>query len=475
MIWKANAQDRQPAVAGQFYPADTTVLRQEVERYFALAKKKETENVRAVISPHAGYVFSGVVAASSYNQLDPDKKYKNIFIIGTSHHVYLKGASVYTAGDYIMPWGKVKVNTQIAKSLTGKYSFFEYEPQAHTQEHSLEVQLPFLHYKLKHDFEIVPIIIGTNNLGTLDKIAEALKPYFNEENLFVISTDFSHYPPYEQAKENDLRTAQAIVSKDPEKFIRTIEENKRRGIPNLATSICGWSATYVLMKLAEDNDNLKFKIIDYKNSGDSPYGGKDRVVGYYSIVLYQEEKKEDEFSLSEEDKKTLLKLSRETLESYIYNGERPQIDTSGFSDALKTEAGAFVTLKKDGKLRGCIGRFMPSQPLWEVVVDMTIAAATEDPRFPKVTPDEVPQIKIEISVLTPLKRIYSIDEVIVGKHGIYCRKGWQSGTLLPQVATEQNWDAKTFVEYCCKYKAGLNKDCWKDAELYTYEAIVFEE
>ncbi len=477
MIWRdaLNIGDRKPAVAGKFYPADVNELEQTIKELFSQAKEKITNNVRGIISPHAGYVFSGIVAASAYNQLDENKKYENIFLIGTSHHTYLKGASIYAGGDYIMPFGKIKVNRDIALELIEKYDFFTFDPKAHLYEHSLEVQLPFLYYKLKQSFQIIPIIIGTYNVDTIRKIARALEPYFNEDNLFVVSTDFSHYPPYDKAIEIDKITAEAIISKNPDKFLQTIEENKKRGIPNLATSICGWSATLTLIYLAQKDDNLKFKPILYRNSGDSVYGDHYQVVGYYAIVLDEEKTQNNEFKLTEEDKKTLLNIARKTLENYIKHGQSPDFDESNFSDNIKRELGAFVTLKIDGKLRGCIGRFMPSQPLWQVVRDMTIAAATEDPRFKPVSPKEIDKINIEISVLTPLRRINSIDEVIPGKHGIYVRYGINSGTLLPQVATENNWNAKEFVGYCCKYKAGLDFDCWKYAELYVYEAIVFDE
>ena len=479
MAWeiKNKIPDRKPAVSGKFYPADPQELEHTVKELFSKAKKRIATNPRGIISPHAGYVFSGLVAASAYNQLDESKQYDNIFIIGTSHHTYLKGASIYPGGHYIMPFGKIPVNGKIAQHLIDTYKFFTFSPEAHLHEHSLEVQLPFLYYKLRHPFKIIPIIIGTYNIDIIKQIAEALEPYFTDKNLFVISTDFSHYPTYEQAQTVDQRTAQAIISGDPEKFLTVIEENKKLGYNNLATSICGWSATLVLMYLSQKNKNLEFKPILYQNSGDSIYGDHYQVVGYYAIVLDEKHqaKQEDEFSLTEDEKIQLLKISRHTLESYIRQGNIPHYDSSQFSENLNRPLGAFVTLKKEGKLRGCIGRFMPSEPLWQVVQNMTIASATEDTRFNPVTEDELNDITIEISVLTPLKRINSIDEVETGKHGIYVRYGMNSGTLLPQVATENGWDREQFVGYCCKYKAGLTYDCWKYAELYVYEAIVFDE
>jgi len=467
--------DRYPAVSGKFYPSDSIDLEQTIKNLFLEAKPRITKNVRAILSPHAGYVFSGSVAASAYNQLDKNKQYKNIFLIGTSHHTYLKGASIYPEGNYIIPFGQIPINSKITKNLINNYDFFTYEPQAHKLEHSLEVQLPFLYYKLKYPFKIIPIIIGTYNINTIEKIADALKPYFNDQNLFVISTDFSHYPNYEDAKMLDEKTAQAIMSKNPEKFLETIEKNKKQKISNLATSICGWSSVLLLLFLAQNDQNLIFKPIHYQNSGDSIYGDYNQVVGYYAIVLEEDDKKKDNFQLTEDDKVQLLKISRSTLENYIKHGQKPSINFNKLSKTLQTPLGAFVSLKIKDKLRGCIGRFSPSEPLWKVVQMMTIASAVQDNRFRPVSVDELDKIKIEISVLTPLKRIFSINDIEIGKHGIYVRYGLNSGTLLPQVAIENNWNREQFVGYCCKYKAGLDFDCWKYAELYVYEAIVFDE
>ena len=160
---------------------------------------KQSENVLAIIAPHAGYVFSGEVAASSFNQIDPDKKYENIFILASSHRMSFEGASIYNKGNYVTPLGTVKVNLELANKLLKENPVFTDKADAHIYEHSLEVQLPFLQYKLKTEFQIIPIILGTQSASTSKKIADALKPYLNEKNLFVISSDFSHYPSYEDA------------------------------------------------------------------------------------------------------------------------------------------------------------------------------------------------------------------------------------------------------------------------------------
>ncbi|MBN2892005.1 MAG: AmmeMemoRadiSam system protein B [Bacteroidales bacterium] len=276
-----SSNDRYPIVAGSFYTADSSKLKNEVLNYLENAVSREND-AKAVISPHAGYVFSGQVAASAINQLNPDKKYENVFVIGVSHHVSLRGASIYNLGDYKIPGATIKVNRILATELVKKHDFFEYNRNAHNQEHSLEVQLPFLYYHLKQEFQIIPIIIGTNNIEIIKQIADVLKPFFNEKNAFVFSSDFSHYPDYEDAKHIDEVTAKAFISNNPEEFVKTIKLNSGKNIKNLSTSACGWTGMLTLLYMTQNKD-VKYQIIDYKNSGDSKHGGKDRVVGYYAI------------------------------------------------------------------------------------------------------------------------------------------------------------------------------------------------
>lgn len=276
---------RNPVVAGSFYPANSEELKSDVLNYFENAIPR-IKDATVVISPHAGYMFSGQVAANAINQLNPNKKYENIFVIGASHHVHLKGASIFGLGNYRIPGATIKVNKELAKDLITKNIFFEYCRNAHNQEHSLEVQLPFLHFHLKKEFQIIPIVIGTSNIDVIKQIADALKPYFNEKNAFVISSDFSHYPRYEDANNIDKTTASAFIENKPEKFVKTINQNSTKKIENLATSACGWTAMLSLLYLTE-NENFEYKIIDYKNSGDAKFGSKDRVVGYYAIAGYK--------------------------------------------------------------------------------------------------------------------------------------------------------------------------------------------
>jgi AmmeMemoRadiSam system protein A len=366
---------------------------------------------------------------------------------------------------------------------------------------------------------IVPVIIGTEDYYTLQDIARALAPYFNPHNLFVISSDFSHYPCYDDAERVDKRTGDAVASGSLRAFLRALSDNADEHVRNLVTSACGQAAIAVLLIMAEKEKGLKMHHLAYCNSGDSPYSGHDQVVGYRAFVMTakgdtvqeettkqgilretskdegskkdvsietkmkKEKTKEDKsdeatathtsaksdiadepFVLSDSTRKQLLDIAWKSI-------RRQQVAAPTNPELLR-KGGAFVTLTENGRLRGCIGHFGEDVPLWQVVVAMAHDAAYRDPRFQPVTPDEWDQLSIEINVLSPLKRIHDISEFHYGQEGIYIKKGWHSGTFLPQVAGEVNWTKEEFLGHCAQDKAGLPWDGWKDAELYTYKVEI---
>jgi len=465
--------NREPIVAGRFYPADPVELMSTLKEYFSTVKKIGEGKVRAVIVPHAGYIFSGKVAASGIGQIPTEAVYDHIFVLASSHRVLFDGASIYKCGNYITPLGTIEVDLDFTQKLIDENECFTFRSDAHQYEHSLEVQLPLLQYHLKNPFKLIPIVLGTQNASTCRDIAMALKPYFNDRNLFVISSDFSHYPSYEDAEKIDQITANAIESGSPETFLSTIRSWSEDKIPNLATCICGWTSVLTLIHLAEKKDNLSFRKVMYRNSGDNGlYGDKTRVVGYYSLIL---EENLFDFKLKEEEKESLLNLARDTIEDYLQTGKIKEIDSKSISGNLAKPLGAFVSLHFEGRLRGCIGRFQPADPLYLVVQKMAVSAAINDSRFAPVTMDEMKEIEIEISVLTPLKRIHSAKEIILGKHGIYMVKEGRSGTFLPQVATQMKWTLDEYLGYCARNKAHIGWDGWRDSELYTFEAMIFGE
>ncbi|HHU26741.1 MAG TPA: AmmeMemoRadiSam system protein B [Bacteroidales bacterium] len=285
---KKQVRHREPAVAGRFYPADPRALKREVEGYFKKSIPRKPGEIRALIVPHAGYVFSGKIAASGFHQLPPDATYKRIFILASSHRSSFDGASLYLWGDYRMPFGNVTVDTGLSEQLLQEYpNLFTDDHNPHMGEHSIEVQLPFLHHQLKSDFSIVPIVLGTSNPDTCRAVADALKPYMTDENLFVISSDFSHYPDYDDANRVDAITKDAILTNQPEELLSILSANRRSEIPNLFTSLCGWSAVLTLIYMTTGNPIYQYEAIDYCNSGDEKrYGDLDEVVGYWAIALY---------------------------------------------------------------------------------------------------------------------------------------------------------------------------------------------
>ena len=494
MMNSCNGQTREPVVrpatqANRFYDGNAQRLSQEVDSFLALHRgSADSRRVAALIVPHAGYYYSGNVAASAYMALNPKQPYKRIFLLGPSHHEWLDGASVNTEADYYAtPLGNVKVDRETGMALTttdgtdltDSEKVFFYRPEAHDREHCLEVQLPFLQRRLGDVPPIVPIIISTNDFQKLSRMAEALKPYFTDENLFVISSDFSHYPRYEDAYEADGKTGKAIESGDVGQFIAAIEENARSGKRNLATSACGEFAIITLMLMLDSNYEVKHLM--YQNSGDIGDTDHSRVVGYHSFAILRNgddgngrTPMNTDFVLSDDDKKKLKEIALNSIKDSL-DGNSVSVRVRPMQEypMLSKKCGAFVSLHKHGHLRGCIGHFGEDTPLYEIVAEMARAAAFEDPRFMPVSREELDAIDIEISVLTPMRRIKSLDEFELHRHGIYIRKGYRSGTFLPQVDDEVNWTKEEFVGHCSQDKAGLGWNGWKDAELYVYEAIVF--
>ena len=466
---------REPVVAGRFYPADKDKLSGEIREYFRYAENISTNvknHPRALIVPHAGYIFSGKVAATAYSLLSKNTTYKNIFLIGSSHHTSFGGASIYNAGDYITPLGKVRVNTQLADKIIAENKIFDFVKAAHLSEHTLEVQLPFLQYIYQNNLQIIPIILGTQQEEDCKEIANALKPYFTPENLFIISTDFSHYPAYNDAVKVDEITAKAIITKDPDVLLRQLEDNRYLRIPNLATSLCGWTSVLTLMYMTEKSD-LRYIPIHYENSGDAKlYNEKLQVVGYYALAVIDEEENMSVFQ-KEEVKREILGIARKTLEATIQLKRKPEISTD--IEILHQSFGLFVSVYVKDKLRGCIGKFHTEQPLYLLVQELTVAASSMDSRFEPVRNEELEDTHIEISILSPLRQIRSLDELELGKHGIYIKKNRYSGTFLPQVATKTGWTKEEFVSNCSKNKAGLGSDGWKTAELFIYEAEILKE
>ena len=472
---------RKPAVAGSFYPSSAKEIKSMIGPW--MHPVQEGKAPQAVIVPHAGYVFSGEVAASAFNRIPRGHSYKRIFLLGPSHRVGFAGASVDTLYAYAeTPLGKVQVDNALAKGLIHKgEGAFTFRNDAHDREHCLEVQLPFLQMLFDEVPPIVPIVIGTQRLSVLLEIANALEPYFNEENLFVISSDFSHYPSYEDAKKSDLYLAEAITTGGLEEFLKALSTIDKMNYVGEDTAACGANAIAILLSMMDDQGRGHFETehVMYRNSGDSPYGDLDRVVGYNSIVMTRKEKTaskspEDHlFNFTDEEKAHIIATARASIFNALgigFDGDDSPVGT------LKEKGyGVFVTLHLNGRLRGCIGRFTSNQSLSATIREMARSAAFDDPRFPSLTKKEATQVDIEVSVLSPLKKIASIDEFKLGRDGIYMIKGSHHDTFLPNVAEETGWTTEEFLGHCARDKAGIGWDGWKEADLYTYQTEIVKE
>jgi hypothetical protein len=460
---------REPAVAGAFYSGSKEGLENVIDEYLLRAKLPKIEKyVRALIVPHAGYQFSGWVAAYGYKTLI-NQDIDTVILIGNSHREYFEGVSVYASGYYKTPLGNIEIDKALAKKIIDSHEKISFRESAHSQEHSLEVQLPFLQ-KVLGNFKIVPIIIG-NQPGAVEILINALKGLIDDNTLLVASSDLSHYPGYEDAKYSDNKVIEAILTNKRENLRETISQLEQENIFNLQTCACGQDAIEVTMGLLGDSTDIK--LLKYANSGDVPIGDKSQVVGYAAIVFTSDKAERNE--LIKEEQKRLLEIVKESVETYIKTRKTPNF--SNEYQILEKHLGAFVTIKKHGQLRGCIGRFQPDISLYKVVVEMAISAATEDHRFYPVTKDELGELEYEISVLSPLKKVDSWKEIEIGKHGVQIRKGLRSGVFLPQVATDNNWDLDTFMNVLCTQKAGLSTNCWEDPEtaIYIFTAQVFSE
>jgi hypothetical protein len=453
-LFSCNGTVKEPSVAGMFYPSDKDKLSGLISNFLNKAKNKPQQGrLIALISPHAGYVYSGQVAAYGYKEIE-GKGIKNIILIGPSHHKGFRGASVYAKGSFRTPLGTVKINEKIAKALLNEDADVRFYPEAYDKEHSLEVQLPFLQTVLK-DFTIVPILIGSPTKKTFEHLMLKLPEMLDDKTLLVTSTDLSHFHDYSTAKELDNKVIEAI-----EKLSAVETENLLRTGKG---ELCGGYPVLITLEVAKRAGANMGVLYKYANSGDVT-GDKSRVVGYASMGLYQSQ-------LTEEEKKELLHLARNAITEHITKGN--VIEKEVTNPKLKAEGAVFVTINKKGHLRGCIGHVQPIMPLYQSVMRNAVAACSSDPRFPPMKEEELKDIDVEISILSPLKPLEDVETIQVGKHGLFIVKGMRSGLLLPQVATELGWDRETFLEQICS-KAGLQRDAWKSADLYTFTAEIIK-
>ncbi len=472
---------RQPVFAGQFYPADSSLLVKQIKVFMDNSKPGKVEDAVAIIVPHAGYIYSGQIDADAYSQVKQNK-YDLIIVLGTNHTTAgFSGISVYPKGAFAVPIGTAEIDSEIARELLKKDSDVNTNLTVHAKEHSIEVQIPFIKY-LFPNAKILPIIVGEPDISMCRRFGKALAEILkNKKSLIVASSDLSHYPNFDDAVKTDNKTLKTIANLNSEEIVSEMRTQLNKGIPNLVTCACGEAPIIAAVETAKALGANCASIISYSNSGYNSIGNTDRVVGYGAVVISKGKKQQisnidssvvnKSYVLTNSDKKALLFQARKTLEQYF---DAQTVPLHNMNKMLKIKRGCFVTLKKNGELRGCIGRLVGDTPLFTIVGSMALQAALKDPRFLPLSKDELPQVEIEISVLTPFKKVNSADDIVLGKDGVILKKGGRQAVFLPQVATETGWSKEVFLEQLC-HKAGLNSDDWKDAELFTFQADVFSE
>ena len=477
----SDAQDRPAYNAGMFYPKNPRELRQSIQNYL---NDPEIDQLPGkpfgLISPHAGYPYSGLVAAYGFAQLK-GKSYDAVVVISPCHVDYFPFASVYNGESYTTPLGKLPVEKSITEKLIKSSKLIRMSDKGHNigmagrAEQSLEVQLPFIQETLG-EIPIVPIVLGSMDWNVIQALGNQIGKIAKKHNILIIaSSDLSHYHNYNDCNKIDKSFIKILADFSIEKLYE--------GIVSKQVEACGGGPILTLMIAAKMNNATDIEILKYANSGDVSFGDRSRVVGYLSAAFYKESKanKKDTSmgttgnhnrDLTRDEQLFLIQLAEDVIKAVV-NKDRIPVPKD-IPAICKEMRGAFVTIEKHHQLRGCIGYILPVYPLYETVIEVAQSAALRDPRFPPVTPKELKDLEVEVSVLTVPEKIDDPSIVEVGKHGIIMKRGLYQGLLLPQVATEYGWDRETFLEHTC-LKAGLERDAWKDkaTEIQIFSAQVF--
>jgi len=478
---------RAPVAAGKFYSNSPARLKLAIEKFLQDAIPAKVKNPVAIIVPHAGFIYSGQICADGFKQVS-NQKYDVIVVLGTNHTTpRFQKISLYPGADLRTPLGTVEVDRDLVLALqTADPDACSLDEALHEYEHSIEVIIPFIQV-LFPQARIVPVVVGAPDVPLCKRFGQALaKTLKNKHALIVASSDLSHYPQAKDAAAVDKETLDGITTLDPELLHATIQAQMKKRISRLDTCACGEAPIMAAMTAAKFLGATRGVVVSYANSGDSPImSDRSRVVGYGAVVLAKEEgdiksgaqnqlsAAADEAALRPADKKALLGLARETISRLLLTETVPLI--RGFPPRLEKPQGVFVTLRKKDELRGCIGRIIADEPLCKLVGAMAIQAAFNDSRFPPLTEEELQDVEIEISVLTPLKRIADAGNIVVERDGVLLSKKGHSSVFLPQVAPEQGWGREELLHNLC-LKAGLKAGCWRqDSQLFTFQATVFSE
>ncbi len=428
---------RKPVVAGQFYPGTASQLKTMIGAF--VDEKVAKEEVIGLVSPHAGYVYSGPVAGAVISKV----KFKGTFVImGPNHTGMGKPLSIMTQGSWKTPLGEVEIDSELGKQILATSSHLEEDHVAHQYEHSIEVQLPFLQY-FKPDIRIVPIMLAYAS-GTIYKeigkeLAKAIKAS-NKGVVIMASSDMTHYEPQETAREKDTQAIEAILDLNEDELLRRVDE--------LNISMCGYAPTVSLISAAKESGATGAELVRYQTSGDTT-GDYSAVVGYAGVIIT---------AMS-----PLARLARETVETYVKEGKTPKPDE--LTPEMKGKAGVFVSIHKLGELRGCIGTFEPQcANVAEEIINNAISSATRDPRFPPIAPDELKDLSYSVDVLTKPEPIAGQEELDPKQYGVIVECGFRRGLLLPDLEGVDSVDHQ--IEICCQ-KAGIASD--EPIKLYRFE------
>ncbi len=469
---KRQGKVREPAVAGSFYPSDPKELRSMIEGFLSEAPRTTVPGKTiAIVSPHAGYIYSGKTAAAGYKTLE-GLSFDTVIVIGPSHHYAFDGAAIYADGPYRTPLGDVPLDTALIDAIKKSGEGITTDPVFQETEHSVEVEIPFLQVVLGN-FKLVPIVMGSRNLAACEDLAQAIAGAVGTKKVLIVaSSDLSHYYPRDVAKKLDGVFRSFLAKNDPDGMYDSFVTKK--------SEACGGGPVVTTLLAAKSLGSTGVVVTKYDDSG-TETGDTSAVVGYMSAVVYGRggppagEGDTGGGLLSAAEKKKLLSIARTSIECGLTGKDFPNFGVS--SPALKEMGAAFVTLKKNGDLRGCIGYIEPILPLWETVKEVAAEAAFHDQRVSrKLSKDELKDITIEISVLSKLSRSRASNEIVIGRDGVQIRKDGRSGIFLPQVPVEQGWGLDEYLQNLCE-KAGLMPNDWKqkDARLFTFTADVFSE
>ncbi|HHX98524.1 MAG: AmmeMemoRadiSam system protein B [Kiritimatiellia bacterium] len=480
-------------LAGSWYDANPVRLKAELEGYLEHAQIDADESIVAVVVPHAGYAYSGLCAAHGVKALAARKNLRRVVVVGFSHRIaFANQASIPLRETcFRSPLGETELDTEALAAL-GKNALFTDLPATRRGENSVELIVPLLQAALAgREWRLAPITLGQLNPESREGIARALKELCDGATGFVFSSDFTHYGPnfgYVPFRKDVADRLRALDGGAIAKILGGDVDGFHAYCAETGATICGQDSIGVLLRMLPED--FTARELSYDTSGNIS-GDFKNSVSYASLGFYwadgateKGEKEEAETSQGEEDvipeadQKALLALARKSIEMALDGKPPSKPEDTGveLTPAMQRVMGGFVTLNKDGDLRGCIGEIFPRNPLGKVVMANALNAAFHDPRFPPLRAKELADVSIEISALTPPAPVASYHDIVIGKHGMVLQVGFRSAVFLPQVATEQGWDLATTLSYLAR-KAGLPADAWKlpEAKFTVFEAIIFRE